>query len=145
MAKETAVPHEAVAVVGLTKVHGQRPHQVVALDAVDLVFPRGSFTVITGPSGSGKTTLLQCAAGLDRPTRGRVLLGGVEISGSAPGRPPGPHALLPGPSPRRTLRPGAVTPGSPGAGLARLAGLLLCGGGRGARHRSRGHQVTGSS
>jgi putative ABC transport system ATP-binding protein len=33
-----------------------------------------------GPSGSGKSTLIQCAAGLDRPTSGRVLLGDVELS-----------------------------------------------------------------
>ena len=39
----------------------------------------GGFLAIVGPSGSGKTTLLGLLAGLDRPTRGRVLLDGIEL------------------------------------------------------------------
>ena len=39
----------------------------------------GDFLAIVGPSGSGKTTLLGLLAGLDRPTRGRVVLDGVEL------------------------------------------------------------------
>src|SRR5256885_5648794 len=39
----------------------------------------GSFTAIMGPSGSGKSTLLNVAAGLDRPTSGRVALGGTAL------------------------------------------------------------------
>ncbi len=39
--------------------------------------PRGTFTAVMGPSGSGKSTLLQTAAGLDRPTSGRVWIGGT--------------------------------------------------------------------
>jgi len=41
---------------------------VVALDGVDVVFPRGGFTAIMGPSGSGKSILMHCAAGLDTVT-----------------------------------------------------------------------------
>ena len=40
-------------------------------------FLRGTFTAVMGPSGSGKSTLLQVAAGLDRPTRGDVVVGDV--------------------------------------------------------------------
>lgn len=39
----------------------------------------GGFLAIVGPSGSGKTTLLGLLAGLDRPTRGRVLLDGIDL------------------------------------------------------------------
>lgn len=53
---------------------------VTALDKVTLRFARGTFTAVTGPSGSGKTTLLHCAAGLERPTAGRVVIGGTDIT-----------------------------------------------------------------
>jgi ABC-type lipoprotein export system ATPase subunit len=48
-------------------------NRVAALREVNLVIPRGAFLVITGRSGSGKTTLLNLAAGLTRPSAGRVL------------------------------------------------------------------------
>ncbi|GAA1523258.1 ABC transporter ATP-binding protein [Kribbella lupini] len=73
----------ALAAVGLTnvrKVYGKRDNEVVALDGVTTQFGRGTFTAIMGPSGSGKSTLMQCAAGLDQPTSGSVLLEGHEIS-----------------------------------------------------------------
>ncbi|WP_433374604.1 ABC transporter ATP-binding protein [Actinoplanes sp. CA-142083] len=53
---------------------------VTALDGVTASFAAGSFTAVMGPSGSGKSTLLQCAAGLDRPTAGRVFIGGTELT-----------------------------------------------------------------
>ncbi|MBB4965782.1 ABC transporter ATP-binding protein [Saccharothrix violaceirubra] len=52
---------------------------VRALDGVSLEFPAGTFTAVMGPSGSGKSTLLHCAAGLDRPDSGRVVLTGVDL------------------------------------------------------------------
>ena len=54
------------------KVYGTADNPVTALDGVTLALPSGTFTAVMGPSGSGKSTLLQCAAGLDRPTDGRV-------------------------------------------------------------------------
>ncbi len=64
----------------LTKVYGSPPNEVVALDAVDVMFTRGTFTAIMGPSGSGKSTLMHCLAGLDRPTSGTITLGRGEIT-----------------------------------------------------------------
>ena len=65
----------------LTKVYGSGDTRVVALDAVDVEFPRGQFTAIMGPSGSGKSTLMHCMAGLDSLTSGRAWIGDTEISG----------------------------------------------------------------
>ncbi|MEL5957865.1 ABC transporter ATP-binding protein [Streptomyces sp. CLV115] len=70
---------DAVELHGVRKVHGSGDHAVTALDSISIGFPRGTFTAIMGPSGSGKSTLLQCAAGLDRPTDGRIVLAGVDI------------------------------------------------------------------
>ena len=56
---------------------------VTALDGVTAGFAQGSFTAVMGPSGSGKSTLLQCAAGLDRPTGGRVFLDGRELTATS--------------------------------------------------------------
>ncbi|MFG2837185.1 ABC transporter ATP-binding protein [Streptomyces zaomyceticus] len=67
----------AVRLRRLTRHH----RDVRALDGVDLDFHAGTFTAVMGPSGSGKSTLLQCAAGLDRPTAGRVEVGGVALEG----------------------------------------------------------------
>ncbi|WP_051796167.1 ABC transporter ATP-binding protein [Streptomyces sp. NRRL S-87] len=53
--------------------------QVRALDGITVGFAPGTFTAVMGPSGSGKSTLLQCAAGLDRPDSGRVVVDGVEL------------------------------------------------------------------
>ena len=64
-----------VEALGLTKVYGSPPNEVVALDSVDVRFTRRTFTAIMGPSGSGKSTLMHCLAGLDRATSGTIYLG----------------------------------------------------------------------
>jgi putative ABC transport system ATP-binding protein len=71
----------AVLVESVTKTYSIGPSTITALDDVSLSFPVGSFTAVMGPSGSGKSTLLQCAAGLDRPSSGRVSIGETELSG----------------------------------------------------------------
>jgi len=53
---------------------------VLALDNVSLAVPAGQFVAVMGATGSGKSTLLHCAAGLDRPTTGRVRLAGRDIT-----------------------------------------------------------------
>jgi len=57
---------------------------VLALDDVSLAVTPGEFFALLGPSGSGKTTCLRLVAGFDRPTRGRVLLEGVDVTGTPP-------------------------------------------------------------
>ncbi|MRX49801.1 ATP-binding cassette domain-containing protein [Paracoccus sp. S-4012] len=47
---------------------------------VTLEIPEGELCVVVGPSGSGKSTLLRLIAGLDRPTRGRVLIDGADVT-----------------------------------------------------------------
>jgi putative ABC transport system ATP-binding protein len=54
--------------------------QIKALDNVSIDIERGDFVVTMGPSGSGKSTLMQILGGLDRPTSGRVQVGGEIIN-----------------------------------------------------------------
>ncbi|MQY13517.1 putative ABC transporter ATP-binding protein YknY [Streptomyces sp. RB5] len=65
------------------KVYGRGRGEVTALAGVSLGFRRGSFTAVMGPSGSGKSTFLHCAALLDRPTSGRVLLEGRDLTAAS--------------------------------------------------------------
>ncbi len=64
----------------VVKIHGTEPATVIALNSISVGFSAGELTCITGPSGSGKSTLLHCLAGLDRPTSGRIVLAGIELS-----------------------------------------------------------------
>jgi ABC-type multidrug transport system ATPase subunit len=68
----TAPPGVPLRIDHLSKHFGRRRGRVTALDDVSLQFPASSFTAVLGASGSGKSTLLQCAAGLERPSSGRV-------------------------------------------------------------------------
>ncbi|MEU7331552.1 ABC transporter ATP-binding protein [Streptomyces parvus] len=77
----TARSPEALRLIDVTKVYGSEENAVKALDGVSLSLPAGSFTAVMGPSGSGKSTLLQCAAGLDRPDEGRIMVDGEEMTG----------------------------------------------------------------
>lgn len=73
---------ERVDVIELSEVsrtYGRGGGRTMALNTVSIAFATGSLTAVVGPSGSGKTTLLQLAAGLDRPTDGRVIFEGRSI------------------------------------------------------------------
>ena len=64
----------------ITKTYTIGKGEVNVLDRVSLGVPEGEFLVIRGSSGSGKTTLLSLLSGLDRPTSGRILIEGADIT-----------------------------------------------------------------
>jgi spermidine/putrescine transport system ATP-binding protein len=66
----------------------QRYGTFVALDAVSLQIPAGSYSVLLGPSGSGKTTLLSIVGGFLAPNSGAVLIGGTDVTAVPPAKRP---------------------------------------------------------
>lgn len=62
------------------KVYRIGNEKVVALNKINLVIPRGQICCIYGTSGSGKSTLLNQMAGLEKPTKGEVIIDGIHIS-----------------------------------------------------------------
>ena len=65
---------------GVRKVYRRDSLEIPVLEGLDLLVEEGEFVSLMGPSGSGKTTLLNLLAGIDRPTEGRVVVAGEEIS-----------------------------------------------------------------
>jgi len=70
----------AIRLDGVAKHYRTAGSAVRAIDGVDLEMEPGSNVAIVGPSGCGKSTLLGLLGGLERPTRGRIWLDGIEIS-----------------------------------------------------------------
>lgn len=70
----------AVVLDGAARHYGAGEGRALGLPPISATFRRGGFHVVTGPSGSGKTTLLRLITGLDRPTEGRVLTLGTDLS-----------------------------------------------------------------
>jgi putative ABC transport system ATP-binding protein len=64
---------------GIVKTFKNAAGEFTALRGVDLTIYRGQFVSIVGKSGSGKSTLLNMITGIDHPTQGRVVIGGVDI------------------------------------------------------------------
>ncbi|MDP2871942.1 MAG: energy-coupling factor transporter ATPase [Bacillota bacterium] len=56
------------------------PHEVRALEGLDLVIEKGECIGVIGPTGSGKSTLAQCLNGLLKPTHGRIVIDGQDIA-----------------------------------------------------------------
>ncbi len=71
---------DIIALDHVEKVYHRDALEIPVLNDVNLRVPQGEYLALMGPSGSGKTTLLNLIAGIDQPTRGRVLVGGVDIS-----------------------------------------------------------------
>jgi len=69
-----------VEVVNLRKVYRMNGVETYALNGIDLKVRRGEFLAIVGPSGSGKSTLLNMLGALDRPTEGKVIIDGIDIT-----------------------------------------------------------------
>src|SRR5687768_5065066 len=65
---------------GLGRDHVDGVRRLTVLDGVDLAIAPGELLAVTGPSGSGKSTLLGLLAGLDRPTRGRVVIDDLDLA-----------------------------------------------------------------
>ena len=64
----------------LTKVYGTGDTAITALDHVNLMVEPGEFVAVMGPSGCGKSTLLNLIGALDKPTAGRVIIDGQDLS-----------------------------------------------------------------
>lgn len=71
-----------VSVRGLGHIYGSAGDSVRALRHVDLDLAPGERVAVTGRSGSGKTTLLNVLAGLERPSSGQVVIGGIDLGRS---------------------------------------------------------------
>src|SRR6266498_3147871 len=81
MSPPTPAPHPIIQFEAIEKRYDLGGEaEVRALRGVDLVVNAGSFVAIMGPSGSGKSTMLNLIGCLDRPTAGRYLLGGTDVS-----------------------------------------------------------------
>lgn len=69
---------------GVRKVYGSGDNQVCALNGIDFSVDKGEFVAVTGASGSGKSTLLHILGGVDKPTSGKVIIDGIDISSLDP-------------------------------------------------------------
>lgn len=77
---EAAGPAPLLVAEGVARTFETAAGTVVALADAGAVVHPGELVVVKGPSGSGKTTLLNVLSGLDRPTSGRVVLDGVDLT-----------------------------------------------------------------
>ena len=71
--------NRVLVVEDLTKTYQSGDRSLTVLNGVDFSINKGDTLSVVGPSGSGKTTLLGLTAGLDTPSKGRVLLCGIDL------------------------------------------------------------------
>ncbi len=69
-----------IKLVNVVKVYKTQFYEVYALNGVNIEIKKGEFVAIMGPSGSGKSTLLNMIGCLDKPTKGEVIIDGIETS-----------------------------------------------------------------
>ena len=69
-----------IEVQNLSKFYRRDSLEIPVLRNISLNVAEGEFIAFMGPSGSGKTTLLNLIAGIDRPTEGRILIAGVDVT-----------------------------------------------------------------
>jgi putative ABC transport system ATP-binding protein len=69
----------ALKVSNVSKIFVSKAGELAALRHISFQVERGEFVSIVGPSGSGKSTLLNLIGALDRPTAGKVWIGGVDV------------------------------------------------------------------
>ena len=67
-------------VENLSKHYGKNEQLVKALDEITFSVEKGEFVAIVGASGSGKSTLLHLIGGVDKPTSGKIIVDGVDIT-----------------------------------------------------------------
>ena len=76
--------HPLIQIENLWKIYRTGEIELAALKGISLSVAHGEFIAIMGPSGSGKSTMMHILGCLDRPTRGRYLLDGVEVGKLTP-------------------------------------------------------------
>jgi len=64
----------------LAKAYQRGEQRIPVLEGVNLEVQAGEFVALMGPSGSGKSTLLNLIAGIDKPSAGRIEIGGIDIA-----------------------------------------------------------------
>jgi putrescine transport system ATP-binding protein len=104
--------------------------KISALEALTLDIFQGEFFALLGPSGCGKTTLLRLLAGFERPSAGRILLDGEDLSAMPPHRRPvnmmfQSYALFPHLTVARNIAFGLKQEGMPKSDIARRVAELL--------------------
>jgi putative ABC transport system ATP-binding protein len=71
---------KVIDIQNISKTYNEKTIPVHAVTNVNLQFEEGEFAALVGPSGSGKTTLLNIIGGLDKPSSGKVLLAGTDVT-----------------------------------------------------------------
>ncbi|MBL7495193.1 ABC transporter ATP-binding protein [Frankia sp. CNm7] len=82
----TGAAPPAIELVGVAKEYVSRRGAVTAVETVDLRIAQGEFFSLLGPSGCGKTTTLRMIGGFEEPSRGQILLHGVDVTATPPNR-----------------------------------------------------------
>ncbi|MBO7187746.1 MAG: ATP-binding cassette domain-containing protein [Clostridia bacterium] len=83
--KKTYLDEHIIDLIGVTR---QFEDGVIAVDNFNFYVRRGEFVTFLGPSGCGKTTTLRMIAGFDKPTEGKIMLNGVDITALPPYKRP---------------------------------------------------------